>query len=152
MSRRMRQQIPWSTHGSPRRNDPERLLDAGHALMTESAEDERLAQLARKVDPRARLVRTWRLTGGVSARVTALETERPDGLTRKMIVRQRGDVDLQRTRRLQRTSSDSWTCCSRRGYRHRSRTIWIDPARSLPLRIWPLKIPPALRQCSCVER
>src|SRR5256885_26190 len=41
------------------------------------------------------LMEAW-LKGGVSAQVTALEIERPDHQTKKMIVRRHGDVDLKR--------------------------------------------------------
>ena len=47
-----------------------------------------------KFEPQSKLLRTWELKGGVSAHVTALEIERPDGYTQKMIVRQHGEVDL----------------------------------------------------------
>ena len=63
--------------------------------MTESQEDEKFAQLVQEIDPQSKLLRTWKLKGGVSAQVTALEIERPDGQTKKMIVRQHGAVDLQ---------------------------------------------------------
>jgi aminoglycoside phosphotransferase (APT) family kinase protein len=64
--------------------------------MTASIADEKLAQLVQKIDPQGRLLRAWRLTGGVSAQVIALEIEVPDGLARKMLVRRHGDVDLRR--------------------------------------------------------
>ncbi len=47
------------------------------------------------MEPRSKLLRTWPLKGGVSAQVTALEIERPDGQTKKMVVRQHGAADLQ---------------------------------------------------------
>jgi hypothetical protein len=62
--------------------------------MTESKEDKKFEQLVQKIDPYSKLLRTWALKGGISAQVTALEIERPDGQTKKMIVRQHGDVDL----------------------------------------------------------
>jgi aminoglycoside phosphotransferase (APT) family kinase protein len=40
------------------------------------------------------LLRTWSLTGGVSAQVTGLEIEHPDGHDSKLIVRRHGNVDL----------------------------------------------------------
>lgn len=40
------------------------------------------------------MLRTWELKGGVSAQVTALEIEQPDGLTKSMVVRLHGDADL----------------------------------------------------------
>jgi len=52
-------------------------------------------QLVQKIDPQSKLLRAWELKGGVSAQVTALEIERPDRQTQKMIVRQHGAVDLQ---------------------------------------------------------
>jgi aminoglycoside phosphotransferase (APT) family kinase protein len=42
----------------------------------------------------ARLRRAWDLTGGVSAQVTALEIERPDGASRRVVVRRHGERDL----------------------------------------------------------
>ena len=63
--------------------------------MTPPTEDNKFAQVVQKIDPHSKLLRTWELKGGVSAQVTALEIERPGGLTQKMIVRQHGAVDLQ---------------------------------------------------------
>src|SRR5438105_12784694 len=51
-------------------------------------------RLVQRLEPGSRLVRAWALTGGVSAEVTALEIERPDGQSKKMIVRRHGPVDL----------------------------------------------------------
>jgi aminoglycoside phosphotransferase (APT) family kinase protein len=62
--------------------------------VTEAKEDTKFEQVVHKFDPQSKLLRTWELKGGVSARVTALETLRPDGHTQKMIVRQHGEVDL----------------------------------------------------------
>src|SRR5260221_6825693 len=62
--------------------------------VTEAKEDTKFEQVVHKLDPQSKLLRTWELKGGVSARVTALETLRPDGHTQKMIVRQHGEVDL----------------------------------------------------------
>jgi aminoglycoside phosphotransferase (APT) family kinase protein len=45
--------------------------------------------------PHSKLVRACALKGGVSAQVTALELERPDGHTQKLLVRQHGEVDRQ---------------------------------------------------------
>lgn len=39
------------------------------------------------------MLRVWTLKGGVSAQMTALEVERPDGRTQKMIVRRHGEVE-----------------------------------------------------------
>jgi hypothetical protein len=51
-------------------------------------------RLVQRIDPRNKLLRTGGLKGGVSAQVTALEIERSDGQTRKMIVRRHGKADL----------------------------------------------------------
>ncbi len=56
--------------------------------------DANFARLVRKIEPQSRLIGAWVLTGGVSAQVTALEIERPDGSTRKLVVRQHGPRDL----------------------------------------------------------
>jgi aminoglycoside phosphotransferase (APT) family kinase protein len=62
--------------------------------MTAAKENRKFAQVMQKLEPQGKLLRTWELKGGVSARMTVLEIERPDGQTQKMIVRQHGDVDL----------------------------------------------------------
>ena len=62
--------------------------------MTPSKEDSKFEQVAHNIDPHSRLLRVWELEGGVSARVTALEIERPGGQAQKMIVRQYGEADL----------------------------------------------------------
>lgn len=63
--------------------------------MTRSKEHHKFAQIVQKIDPQSKLLRAWELKGGVSAQVIALEIERPDGQTQKMIVRRHGAVDLQ---------------------------------------------------------
>lgn len=64
--------------------------------MSAKKEDEKFEQVVQKIDPQSKLLRTWKLTGGVSAQVTAFEIERPGSQTKKMIVRQHGKVDLKR--------------------------------------------------------
>jgi aminoglycoside phosphotransferase (APT) family kinase protein len=54
------------------------------------------AEIVQKIDPQSKLLRIWELKGGISAQVTAIEIEQPDGQTKKMIVRQHGAVDLKR--------------------------------------------------------
>ncbi len=66
----------------------------------QSQEDKKFARLVRKIDPQSRLLRSWKLQGGVSALVTALEIERSDGQTQKMIVRQHGAADHKRNPRI----------------------------------------------------
>jgi aminoglycoside phosphotransferase (APT) family kinase protein len=62
--------------------------------MTESKDRKKFAQVVHKIDPHSKLLRTWELKGGISARVMALEIEQPDSHTKKMMVRQYGAVDL----------------------------------------------------------
>ncbi len=60
--------------------------------MAEAKEDNKFARVVQKFDPYSTLLRAWELRGGISARVTALEIQRPDGQTKKMIVRQHSEV------------------------------------------------------------
>jgi len=62
--------------------------------MSESKENDKFKQVVQKMDPQSKLLRTWKLKGGVSAQVTGLEIELTDGQTKKMIVRQHGEGDL----------------------------------------------------------
>lgn len=62
--------------------------------MTPAILDARFEQLIQEIEPQSKLLRAWPLTGGVSAQVTALEIERADGQTLKLIVRRHGPVDL----------------------------------------------------------
>lgn len=57
-------------------------------------DSDKFHQLLQKLEPQSKLLRTWSLTGGVSAQVTALEIEQGDGQTKKMIVRRHGEIDL----------------------------------------------------------
>ena len=63
--------------------------------MTTTPEDNLFARALQQFAPQSKLLRSWPLTGGVSAQVTALEIEQPDGHLQKLIVRQHGAVDLQ---------------------------------------------------------
>jgi aminoglycoside phosphotransferase (APT) family kinase protein len=63
--------------------------------MTDLKADIMFEHVVQKFEPQSKLLRTWELKGGVSAQVTAIEIERPDGYTQKMIVRQHGSVDLE---------------------------------------------------------
>jgi aminoglycoside phosphotransferase (APT) family kinase protein len=56
--------------------------------------------LARRIDPRGRLLRAWELKGGVSAQVTTFEIELADGRTERLIVRRHGAVDRTRNPRI----------------------------------------------------
>ena len=56
--------------------------------------DTSFRRVVRAIDPGAELLRSWRLEGGVSTRVTALEIGRPGGRREKLVVRQYGDAKL----------------------------------------------------------
>src|SRR5688572_27649868 len=58
--------------------------------------DKKFEQVVHKIYPQSRLLRTEALKGGVSAQVTVLKIEQPDGGTRKLIMRRYGAADLQR--------------------------------------------------------
>lgn len=70
--------------------------------MTFDLDEQRLERVARSIDPSARLVRAWPLTGGVSATVTALEIERRDGQRQRLLVRRHGAADLAHNPRIAR--------------------------------------------------
>lgn len=61
--------------------------------MADAQRADALRQVVQRIDPGATLRRAWSLTGGVSAQVTAIEIERPDGQTTKLIVRRHGEAD-----------------------------------------------------------
>lgn len=62
--------------------------------MTLSHEDHQFQRLIHRINPQSRLLRTWQLTGGVSAEVTALEIEDVDGQRQKLLARRHGAIDL----------------------------------------------------------
>jgi aminoglycoside phosphotransferase (APT) family kinase protein len=62
--------------------------------MSVSKNDNAFEQVVQKMEPQSKLLRAWELKGGASALITALEIERADGQTRKLIVRQHGEIDL----------------------------------------------------------
>ena len=64
--------------------------------MAEAEEDEKFEELVRRIEPQSKLLRTWELKGGVSARVTVLEIEGSDGPAQRMVVRRHGGADLER--------------------------------------------------------
>ena len=55
----------------------------------------KLQQVARQIVPGGRLLRAWDLTGGISAQITALIIEGPDGTRSTAVLRQHGEADLQ---------------------------------------------------------
>ena len=62
--------------------------------MPELKEAEKFEQVVQKFYPQSKLQRAWKLSGGVSAQVTALEITQPDNSLQKMIVRLHGEVDF----------------------------------------------------------
>ena len=64
--------------------------------MAVSKEEQKFKQLVQKIVPQSRLIQIWHLRGGSSAQMTAVEIERPDGQTRRMIVRQPSEGTLKR--------------------------------------------------------
>jgi aminoglycoside phosphotransferase (APT) family kinase protein len=58
--------------------------------------DARLESIARRITPDGRVTGVWRLTGGVSAQVIAVEIETPGKSRRKVVIRQHGEADRQR--------------------------------------------------------
>lgn len=73
-------------------------------------ESQQFEQIVRKVVPGGRLLRAWKLQGGVSAQVTALEVEHPEVCTQKMLVRRHGPVDLKRNPHI---ATDEYTLLQR---------------------------------------
>src|ERR1700693_4262392 len=61
--------------------------------MDEMTERAALERVARRVEPTGQLLRAWRLEGGVSARLTALNVGLPGGERRTFVVRQHGEAD-----------------------------------------------------------
>ncbi|MBC7871129.1 MAG: phosphotransferase [Chitinophagaceae bacterium] len=61
--------------------------------MIDTSEIKQFEKLVQAMTPQSKLIRAWGLKGGVSAQVTALEIEHPDGQLQKMIVRQHGEGD-----------------------------------------------------------
>lgn len=62
--------------------------------MIDATQTKLFEQLAQKIDRHSKLLRIEPLMGGVSAQVTALEIERSDGETQKLVVHQHGEADL----------------------------------------------------------
>src|SRR3954453_1038875 len=79
---------------------------AGKSFMTAPTEDNIVEQLVFRIIPNGRLLRTWQLNGGISARMTAFEVALPDGLTKKMILRRPGAATLARN---PRAAADEFT-------------------------------------------
>jgi aminoglycoside phosphotransferase (APT) family kinase protein len=61
--------------------------------MSAAPEDSKFEQVVHKFAPQSTLLRAYALKGGVSAQVTVLEIERPDGQMQRLLVRQHGEVD-----------------------------------------------------------
>ncbi len=65
-----------------------------YTLMSAAQVEQKFEQLVQKIAPQSKLLRTWPLKGGISAEMTGLEIEHPDGQTKKMIVRRPGEGAL----------------------------------------------------------
>jgi aminoglycoside phosphotransferase (APT) family kinase protein len=61
--------------------------------MTDVQQEGAFEKLVQRMNPQARLVRAWKLTGGASSEITALEVEEFDGQSTKLIVRRHGEID-----------------------------------------------------------
>ncbi|HYH11469.1 MAG TPA: phosphotransferase, partial [Thermomicrobiales bacterium] len=61
--------------------------------MSELPSDTLINALAQRVRPASTVLRAWRLEGGVSAQVTAVELALPDGHTERIVVRRHGEID-----------------------------------------------------------
>jgi aminoglycoside phosphotransferase (APT) family kinase protein len=57
---------------------------------------DRFAQIARRIDPDAKLLCASPLTGGISAQVVALEIERTNGDRHRLVLRRHGEIDRSR--------------------------------------------------------
>jgi aminoglycoside phosphotransferase (APT) family kinase protein len=55
---------------------------------------EQVSALVRAANPHWRAVRAWPLTGGISAQVSGVEVEEPDGCTRRLALHQYGAANL----------------------------------------------------------
>lgn len=63
--------------------------------MADSLDRRKLAAIVRRMVPQAQLLRTWPLTGGVSAQVIGFEIALPDDVRAKLVLRRYGEADLQ---------------------------------------------------------
>lgn len=61
--------------------------------MSISVNDQRLGDIVRKLNPSAKLLRAWALTGGISAQMVALEVEQGSGAIKKLVVRWHWSAD-----------------------------------------------------------
>jgi aminoglycoside phosphotransferase (APT) family kinase protein len=68
--------------------------------MADEPDENALRRLVHSLEPGAKLLRAWTLTGGVSARLTALEIENSDSAKKKLVVRQHGEADRKRNPRI----------------------------------------------------
>ncbi len=61
--------------------------------MSDNRETEKYEQVIQRLFPHTSLLKTWPLTGGMSAQMTALELRQPDGQIRRVIVRIPGTAE-----------------------------------------------------------
>lgn len=62
-----------------------------------------LQRLVTNLAPGGRLLHSWRLSGGVSARVTVIEIGFPQGQIKRLLLRQHGQADLRQNPQIART-------------------------------------------------
>lgn len=89
-----------------------------------------LELVSRSIRPDSRLVGARRLTGGVSALVTALALELPDRSRLQVVLRQHGEPDLARNPRIA-TSEYRLLCMLRAAGVAAPRPLWFDESRTI---------------------
>lgn len=62
--------------------------------MTELPRSTAFERIVQHVEPQGKLLRAWKLTGGISAEITALEIERVKGYKKTIVVRRHGEEDI----------------------------------------------------------
>lgn len=62
--------------------------------MTALADRPQFLSLARRIAPRGKLLKTWPLSGGISAQMTGLEIEQPGGRIERLVLRRPGSAAL----------------------------------------------------------
>jgi hypothetical protein len=99
--------LPWRISCADGKQCPIRMNVnySENTSMKASPNNKKFERVVGRIEPQSRLLRAWELKGGVSAQVTALEIERDDGHTQKMIVRQHGEKVLAYKKTVQPRSS-----------------------------------------------
>lgn len=61
--------------------------------MNDIPTDDQLRAIAERIQHGSTVLRSWRLEGGVSAQVTAVELAMPEGGSRRIVIRRHGEID-----------------------------------------------------------